>query len=199
MKIEEYKLPYRISKETEDYEEDLEKEGKVIKIYKLKEEYNEKENFKIKAPRQQKVSVPILQRMIKDMQVEGPQPLEKIGSEVVGSLFDRLKFLKERIMEVQKAIKEREEMNKRFNEEIDHDIAEMEKILTTISDREQLREFKLNLTLLRMEKRKENTIFWRDMVSLRKQLKELVEEYETESKISNLFSRFNFGEQEWKK
>jgi len=199
MKIEEYKLPYRISKETEDYEEDLEKEGKVIKIYKLKEEYNEKENFKIKAPRQQKVSVPILQRMIKDMQVEEPQPLEKIGSEVVGSLFDRLKFLKERIMEVQKAIKEREEMNKRFNEEIDHDIAEMEKILTTISDREQLREFKLNLTLLRMEKRKENTIFWRDMVSLRKQLKELVEEYETESKISNLFSRFNFGEQEWKK
>ena len=199
MKIEEYKLPYRISKETEDYEEDLEKEGKVIKIYKLKEEYNEKENFKIKAPRQQKVSVPILQRMIKDMQVEEPQPLEKIGSEVVGSLFDRLKFLKERIMEVQKAIKEREEMNKRVNEEIDHDIAEMEKILTTISDREQLREFKLNLTLLRMEKRKENTIFWRDMVSLRKQLKELVEEYETESKISNLFSRFNFGEQEWKK
>jgi len=199
MKIEDYKLPYRISKETEDYEEDSEKEGKVIKIYKLKEEYKEKEDLKIKAPRQQKVSVPILQRMIKDMQVEEPQPLEKIGSEVVGSLFDRLKFLKERIMEVQKAIEEREEMNKRFNEEINHDIAEMEKILTTISDREQLREFKLNLTLLRMEKRKENTIFWRDMVSLRKQLKELIEEYETESKISNLFSRFNFGEQEWKK
>ncbi|MCS7106296.1 MAG: hypothetical protein NZ942_03200, partial [Candidatus Aenigmarchaeota archaeon] len=148
---------------------------------------------KIIKPKIQKVSVPILQKLVKDMQSSELEPLELFGSKVMGNLFDRVKFLKERIEEIKETIREREEMNARFNKEIDCDIEEMEKIISTISNREELREFKLNVTLLRMEKRKENTLFWRDMVALRKQLKELEEQYEEESKIASLFSDLNLG------
>lgn len=196
-----------------EYHELDDKEIKrTIKNYKSKgsEEYTEKEELsfsqhlpklpkykqeeiKLIKPKIQKVSVPILQKLAKDMQSSETEPLETIGSKVMGNLFDRVRFLEERIEETKKTIREREEMNARFNKEIDADIAEMERIITTISNREELREFKLNVTLLRMEKRKENTVFWRDIVALRKQLKELEEQYEAESKIANLFSELNFG------
>ncbi|MGC8812395.1 MAG: hypothetical protein ACP5O8_02300 [Candidatus Aenigmatarchaeota archaeon] len=196
----------------EYYELDDKEIKKVIKSYKSKgsEEYTEKEEFEVfqhlpkilkykqeelktPKPKTQKISVPILQKLAKDMQSNETEPLETIGTKVMGNLFDRVRFLRERIDEIKQTIREREEMNAKFNKEIDADIAEMERIITTISNREELREFKLNVTLLRMEKRKENTIFWRDMVALRKQLKELYEQYEVESKIASLFSDLNLG------
>jgi len=191
MKREEYKLPYRIDK-PEEYEEEKEEESKVIKVYKHGESYKPKE-IRVEKPRVQKVSIPLLQKMIKDMQAEDNGKLPKIGAEVVGDIFDRIKFLKNRIEELERAIRMREEMNARFNQEIEKDIEELEKVLSTISNREEMREFKLNITLLRMEKRKENINFWKDMVELRSQLKELMEEYESETKIANIFSSLKGG------
>jgi hypothetical protein len=178
------------SKDSKEYaeKEDLTNFQVLPKISKYKQE-----EIKIEKPKVQKISIPILQKLAKDMQASELEPLETIGSKVIGNLFDRVRFLKERIEEIKQTIKEREEMNLKFNKEIDADIAEMERILPTISNREELREFKLNITLLRMEKRKENTLFWRDIVALRKQLKELLEQYEAESKIASLFSDLNFG------
>ncbi len=191
MKREEYKLPYRVDK-PEEYEKEKEEESKVIRIYKQAESYKPKE-IKAEKPKVQKVSIPLLQKMIKDMQAEENRKLPKIGAEVVGDIFDRIKFLKSRIEELERAIRMREEMNARFNQEIEKDIEELEKVLSTISDREEMREFKLNITLLRMEKRKENINFWKDIVELRSQLKELMEEYESEMKIANIFSTLKGG------
>jgi actin-like ATPase involved in cell morphogenesis len=190
MKREEYKLPYRIDK-PEEYEEKEKEESKVVKVYKH-EPYKPKE-IKVEKRKVQKVSIPLLQRMIKDMQPESSMQLPKIGAEVIGDIFDRVKFLKSRIEELERAIRAREEMNARFNQEIEKDVEELEKVLSTISDREEMREFKLNITLLRMEKRKENINFWKDIVELRSQLKELIEEYESEMKIANIFSSLKGG------
>lgn len=144
---------------------------------------------KILEPKREKGEVTsILKKMIRDMQGTDIKPLQTVGSKVIGNLFDRVKFLKERIAETESAIKARKLLNDRFNNEIDKDIEEMEKILVSLSDKEEIRDFKLNVSLLRMEKRKEETSFWRDMNELKAQLQELNEQYETESKISDLFA-----------
>lgn len=131
---------------------------------------------------------PILKKLIVGEHVGGMKPLKTIGSDVVGSLFDRTRFLSERIEETKVFIEERKLMHEKFDNDIDTDIVEMEKILPSISDREELREFKINLNLLKMEKRKEDDLFWRDVMALRNQLRELKEQFEMESKISKLFS-----------
>lgn len=181
----------RIYSEYKIYIEEEETDEEVRKPYIPR--YEEKKTERFETHNLQKISIPILQKMIRDMQNDEPEQLPAIGSKVVGNLFDRVRFLRERITEVKKAIIEREAMNAKFNKEIEKDIEELEKVLPTISNREELREFKLNITLLRMEKRKENTIFWRDILNLKKQLKELTEEYEIETKLSSLFSNLNPG------
>jgi len=196
MKIEGKKIPYPMGEKSfdkeyrekllEDEELDKTQGGELdFKIY--------KEGFKprVREIERQKIGTTVLKKIIRDAQSTELQPLQTMGSNVVGNLFDRVRFLRERIEETKVAIKEREEMNKRFNEEIDSDIKEMEKIIAGISNRDELREFKLNVTLLRMEKRKENTLFWRDIVALKNQLKELNEQHEVESKISSMFSDLN--------
>lgn len=180
-----YKLPYRIAFEKDPYEqEDKEIEYRIKRVGKRErievEKIVEKERRKI-------LSLPSGLLKSEDESLS----LESIGSKIVGNVFDRVKFLKQRILELQEAIEERKRMNKRFNEEIEREIAELEKILPTISDKEELREFKLNLMMLRMEKRKENTNFWKDIVALKKQLRELLEEYEIESKLSRILGEGN--------
>lgn len=141
----------------------------------------------IKVNRQENVS-PILKKLITSEQSTDLRPLKTIGSEVVGGLFDRVKFLRHRITETKATMQERKEMNDRFNKDIDGDIEEMKTVIPTISDMEQLRQFKINLNLLKMEKRRENNLFWKDMVGLKTQLRELSEKLEVESKIAELFS-----------
>lgn len=180
-----YKIPYRISLEKELYEEKEEEKGYTVKkvgnlrkIEVEKEKIIEKEKVKTIPP----VFLSSEQEAI---------DLESLGLKIVGNIFDRVKFLKQRIEELTEAIEERKLMNKKFNEEIEREIAELERILPSISNKEELREFKLNLMMLRMERRKENTNFWKDLVSLKKQLRELIEEYEIESKISKILGDGN--------
>ena len=179
-----YKLPYRISLEKDPYEQE-EKEV-PYKIEKIKGMERVEVEKIVEKERKKVLTLP--SGLLKE---EESFSLEDIGSKIVGNIFDRVKFLKQRILELEEAIEARKEMNKKFNEEIEREIAELERILPTISDKEELREFKLNLMMLRMEKRKENTNFWKDIVALKKQLRELLEEYEIESKLSRILGGGN--------
>jgi|GEM_PF-1930950 len=151
--------------------------------------YSEKpiEQTVVQLKRTESVS-PVLKKLLATEHSVSTKPLEIIGSDVVGGLFDRKRFLAERIKETETFVQERRLMHENFNKDISVDIADLEKIIPTISDREELREFKINLNLMKMEKRKEGDLFWRDMVTLRSQLRELKEQFEMESKISKLFS-----------
>lgn len=175
-----YRIPYRISFEKDPYNEKEEEEE-----YKIKRVDNTKKIEVEKIVEKEKVkSIPRVFFGSEEETID----FESIGSKIIGNIFDRVRFLKERIKELHEAIEERKLINKRFNEEVEREIAELERILPTISNKDELREFKLNLMMLRMEKRKENTNFWKDLVSLKKQLREIIEEYEIESKISRILS-----------
>ena len=179
-----YKLPYRIFLEKDPYEQE-EKEV-PYKIERIKGRKRVEVEKIVEKERKKVLTLP--SGLLKE---EESFSLEDIGSKIVGNIFDRVKFLRQRILELEEAIEARKEMNKKFNEEIEREIAELERILPTISDKEELREFKLNLMMLRMEKRKENTNFWKDIVALKKQLRELLEEYEIESKLSRILGGGN--------
>lgn len=191
MKNENFRIPYPKDRlgELEKYKEKLLREDAPEDQSSAMHLYTKRpiEHKTIQLKKQEAVS-PILKKLMVSEQTADITSLKTIGSDVVGNLFDRVKFLKERIEETNSFIEERKLMNEQFNRDINDDIADMKKILPNIADREELREFKINLNLLKMEKRKENNLFWRDMVSLRNQLRELSEQFEVESKISKLFS-----------
>jgi hypothetical protein len=175
----------------EEYEKEYELLGdsdkpRTIVKYKPKE-YEEKPEKETEIVHE-KVGIPVIKSMIRGMQSVDSQPIEDVGLKVVGSLFDKIKFLKIRIDEMQQAVADRETMNQKFNKEIDEDIEDLEIFLTKLATKEDIREFKLNISLLKMEKRKENNLFWREMTTLKQQLRELKEEYETQSNISQIFS-----------
>jgi len=150
--------------------------------------YKALRSLRIVKERSRSTSSPVVKKLIRDMQSTELTPLQTIGSKVVGSLFDRVRFLRGRIAETEVAIREREAMNKAFNAEINADIEELQRLLPGVSDKDEFRDLKLNISLLRMEKRKENMTHWRDIVTLRTRLRELKEQLETETKISELFS-----------
>ena len=177
----------------EEYEQYLNEKNelvpKTIVRYETKD-YEEKDDGKKVEIKRDKIGVQVIKNLLRNSQTPEIEPmeLESTGSKVFGTLFDKIKFLRVRIDEMEEALMLREEMNSRFNKEIDIDIHDLESFLEKLSIKEDVREFKLNISLLRMEKRKENNLFWRDMTLLKQQLRELKEEYETESNISQLFS-----------
>ena len=116
------------------------------------------------------------------------QSLKRLTPEIVGTLFDRVDFLRERIEEIQSSIRIREDMHRGMMDEIDVDIAEKQQIETSLVDIDEKRNFKLDISLLRREKRHESVQFWRDMVELKTEVRELIEQLETESKIVNIFN-----------
>jgi len=114
------------------------------------------------------------------------EPLKTIGPKVIGDIFDRVNFLRERIQQTKEAMELRKQLHKSIMEEIDKDIEDKERILEKLTDIDDIRDFKLDISMLRMEKRRENVRFWRDMVQLNSELRQLLEEYETEVKIANI-------------
>jgi hypothetical protein len=152
----------------------------------MKEEYREKER-----PREIKVERRSIQKMLREEELE---PLKTLGPKVIGNLFDRVDFLKIRITEVQVALDTRKRLHDELIQEIDADINDKKALLAGLSDIDDIRDFKLDISTLRMEKRRENVQFWRDLFQLTTELRELLEEYQTESKISNLFQELKAGE-----
>jgi len=151
-----------------------------------REEYQEKE-----APREIKVERRTIHHMLSEEELE---PLRKVGPKVIGNLFDRVDFLRTRISEIQSALDTRKRLHNELIKEIDTDIGDKQRMVAGLSDIDDIRDFKLDISTLRMEKRRENVQFWRDLVQLTTELRELMEEYQTESKIANLFKELKPGE-----
>ncbi len=124
---------------------------------------------------------------------EEDEPLDIPTGEVVGGLLDREKFLKERVSQITEALETRKNIHKDIVEEIDRDIRDKEELMRKTSDLDEERDLKLDMSFLRAQKRKENVQFWKDVTQLRGQFKELQEELQMETKIANLFKRFDKG------
>ncbi len=119
-----------------------------------------------------------------DMQVEA---LERDTPRIVGSIFDRVKFLKDRIDESKKAIELRMKIHEEMVSEMKADIKEKEEIESRMTDMTDKRNFRLDISSLRKEMRLETVRFWKDLLELRTELSELLEQYQTESKIVEIF------------
>lgn len=117
------------------------------------------------------------------------EPLKRSTPEIVGSLFDRVKFLEERITDIQNSIKLREELHRDMIEEIKVDMQEKESMAGRAIDLDEQRNLKLDMSLLRKEKRAENMRFWKDLMELKAELKELQEAHQNEVKIAALFGK----------
>jgi len=113
--------------------------------------------------------------------------LQRLAPKVIGNLFDRVKFLEERIKEINETIETRKDLHKEMIAEINKDIEEKNLLAAKITDVESKRNIKLDISILRKEKRHENVQFWKDVVELRSELTELMEQHKTESKIADIF------------
>lgn len=122
---------------------------------------------------------------MEDLRVE---PLNRATPEIIGTLFDRVKFLEQRIDEMQAMMETRKILHEQVVAEIDADIAEKSQMESRLTDIDEKRNFKLDISILRKEKRHEQLQFWRDNLELKTELRTLMEEFETESRIVGLFS-----------
>lgn len=113
--------------------------------------------------------------------------LQRLAPKVIGNLFDRVKFLEDRITELKETIETRKDLHKEMVAEIKKDIKEKNKMETKLTDVEAKRNIKLDISILRKEKRHEDVQFWKDIVELRSELTELLEQHKTESKIADIF------------
>src|SRR3989338_888726 len=121
------------------------------------------------------------------LEEEKIEPLKLVSSSVIGSIFDRVKFLEERISEIHSNVELRGKLHADIIVEIDQDINEKESLMTMVSDINEKRNFKVDISVLRKEKRHEAVQFWKDVVELKSELRELQEQYEVENKIADLF------------
>jgi len=115
------------------------------------------------------------------------KPLQRKKPAIFGTLFDRVEFMRQRIAEIREAMEERKRLHEEMIKDIDADISEKRSMVNMISDIEEKRNFKLDISILRKEKRTENINFWKDMTELRSELREILEAYETEKRIQDMF------------
>ncbi len=125
---------------------------------------------------------------------EDIESIKRITPELIGGLFERVKFLDERIAEDKAAMEERKSLHEDMIKDIDEDIAEKKTIESRLTDIDEKRNFKLDISLLRRDKRNELVRFWKDMLELRTELKELTERHEVESRVMNIFRTLDVDE-----
>ncbi|MEM5793585.1 MAG: hypothetical protein QXY45_04515 [Candidatus Aenigmatarchaeota archaeon] len=114
--------------------------------------------------------------------------LKLLSSELIGNIFERVKFLEERINDITASIQTRQSINKKIVEEITADIEEKMRRLSNVSDPNMIRDLQMDLNNLKMERRKEFVLFWKDILELQRELQQFREQYAIESKIAQLFS-----------
>lgn len=145
--------------------------------------------------KEEKVREIVKKRVMPRIEEQKLEPLKRLTPQVIGSLFDRVNFLKQRINEINSSIKDREKLNDDVLTDIDVDIMEKEKMQAQATDTDERRNIKLDISILRREKRQERILFWRDILELKTELRKLLEQYETEIKILNIFKVVkNIGE-----
>jgi len=143
----------------------------------------------------EKTEVKIVERKgMPRMEQQGAVSLERKTPEIIGSLFDRVDFLRERIGEISGILEERKKIHADMVKEIEDDIEEKEKLASVITNPDDRRNLKLDISILRKDRRTEVLQFWKDMLELQTELRELNEQFITESKIMGLFKNLG-GEQ----
>jgi len=158
-------------------------------IYKIEERF-EKPLFEEKKPkeeRKERVVREIARRALPRMDEDKLQTLDRKPSEVIGTIFDKVKFLRDRITELESMINERVEIHNGIIRDIDEDIAITNDMAGHSMDLDERRNLKLDVSILRKEKRHESVQFWHDIVELRTELREMLEKFQMETEIGNLF------------
>lgn len=177
--------PYKSFLESEEYEN---KERSTPTGERPPEvEYREEERER---PRKITVERRTIHKMLREEELE---PLRKVSPKVIGNLFDRVEFLKLRLTETRAALETRKVLHKDLVTEIEADIKDKHEMLGRLTDVDDIRDFKLDISTLRMERRRENVQFWRDIMDLTMEIREFIEEYQMESKIANLFKDLQPG------
>ena len=121
------------------------------------------------------------------------KPLKLVSAEVIGGIFDRVNFLGKRIEELRANIQLRHNIHNDILAEIEKDIDDRMQFLLAITDPNERRNLKLDISVLRKERRNESVQFWRDLVELSTELRKLEEEFEIETKIAGIFNSGNVG------
>jgi hypothetical protein len=167
-------------------------------IYKIEDRFEKPifEEEKQKEERKEKIVKQVERRALPRMDEKKIEPLNRKPSEVIGTLFDKVKFLRERVEELESMINERVEIHKEMVKEINEDIALTNDMAGHAMDMDERRNLKLDASILRKEKRNENVQFWRDVVELRAELREMSEMFQTEVDISQLFKDLKKDEAE---
>lgn len=119
------------------------------------------------------------------------KPLKLVTAEVIGNIFDRVRFLEQRIEEIRKNLSLRENIHESITREIDKDIDDKSNMIIALSDINERRNLKLDISILRKEKRHEDVQFWKDVMELNTEMKQLIEEFETEKKIAAIFGNID--------
>ena len=173
-------MPRGIYFDTEDSEDlyDFKKRDSETEVDKGEEVPSERTPERIKIVRREATP---------DIGTEGIKPLKRTVPNIMGSLFDRVDFLKERMEELRNMMETRKKLHEEMIGEINKDIEEKESMAMGIADIDQRRNIKLDVSLLRREKRHEMVQFWKDVTELQSELREVVEGFKTESKISDIF------------
>ena len=171
------KKPYDFVFPEQEYEE--KKETPLSPKPKIPE-YEERER-----PRELIIERQTIHKMLR--QQEELEPLRQVSPKIIGNLLDRVEFLSKRISETKIALETRDKLHHELMTEIEADIRDKESTLKGLSDVDDIRDFKLDISVLKMEKRRECLQSWRDVLELSTELRELMEQYETETKIADLF------------
>ena len=117
--------------------------------------------------------------------------IKRITPEIIGGLFERVRFLEERIEDIRSTMEDRKELHVMMLKEIDEEIAEKKVVESKLTDLEDKRNLKLDISMLRRDKRNELVRYWKDMYELRSELKELTERHEVEKKVAGIFERLD--------
>lgn len=138
-------------------------------------------------PKRVREEIVISSRLVPSVGNDSIKSLKLVSSEVVGGIFDRVKFLETRITELRSNITTRKQIHENILKEIEKDIDDRENFMQVVSDINEKRNIKLDISVLRKERRNESVQFWRDLVELDTELKTLEEQFEVEKKISSIF------------
>ena len=158
-------------------------------IYKV-EDRIERPIFEEEKPieeKKERIVKQVQRRALPRMDEKKVEPLNRKPSEVIGTLFDKVKFLKDRVAELEAMINDRVEIHNAMLKDIDDDIRITNEMAGHAMDMDERRNLKLDVSIMRKEKRNEQVQFWRDIVELRAELREMVEKFQMESEISKLF------------
>jgi hypothetical protein len=115
------------------------------------------------------------------------ESIKRVAPEIVGSLFERIRFLEERISDTKAAMEDRKGLHAMMIKDIEEDMSEKKTMESRLTDMDDKRNLKMDISMLRRDKRNELVRFWKDMYELRAELKELMERLEIESKVVRIF------------